>query len=161
MEGDIFSRPLSKESSLHTFLPYTGAKEECREEAEEELRRSWGERLPRGATLLALLELSEICSGHYKTFAFAFQLKRGNWLNRTSNKPASSQLESAFFCSYLADINYCSTPLAAQQPSEKKQALLYQVWQEQPESATSQFHYFVASSERRIKRKDPAKDLNI
>lgn len=92
---------------------------EQKETAEKRLRRSWRGRLPREATLLALLELSEICSGHYETFAFAFQLKCGNWLSRTSAKPASSQLETTFSSSYLPAINYCSAPLALQQPAEK------------------------------------------
>lgn len=51
---------------------------EQKEAAEKRLRRSGGGRLPGAPILLALLELSEICSGHYETFAFAFQLKCGN-----------------------------------------------------------------------------------
>lgn len=109
--GDIFSRPLGKED--------LGASLSCMGVAEQKLKRSWGGRFFRGAILLAWLELCEICSGHYETFAFALQLKCGNCFSRSSAKPASSQLETTLSSSYLPGINYCSSLLASQQPADK------------------------------------------
>lgn len=128
-----FRLPLHGSRGRRHFQQVTGKRKlsvplslalEQKEAAEKKLRRSWGGRLPGGAILLALLELSEICSGHYETFAFTFQLKCGNWLSSTSAKPASSQLETTFSSSYLPGINYCSAPLASWQPTEKTRALL-------------------------------------
>lgn len=73
MWRETFSAGHREKAAPGASVPCTGAKEGSREETEKELRR-----LPRGAILLALLELSEICSGRYETFAFAFQLKCGN-----------------------------------------------------------------------------------
>lgn len=112
MWRETFSAGHQQKEALGASLSWTGA-------AEQKLRRSWGGRLFRGAILLAWLELCEICSGHYETFAFALQLKCGNCLSRSSAKPASSQLETTLSSSYLSDINYCSLLLASQQPAEK------------------------------------------
>lgn len=151
MWWETFSAGHQEKEALGASLSCTGA-------AEQKLRRSWGARLFRGAILLAWLELCEICSGHYETFAFALQLKCGNCLSRTSAKPASSQLETTLSSSYLPDANYCSSLLASQQPAEK-------VWPfgnsaaETAESATSQSHLSLTALEREITGTDPVKGL--
>lgn len=134
-------------SAVHQEKEALGASLSCTGAAGKKLRRSWGGRLFRGAILLAWLELCEICSGHYETFAFALQLKCGNCLSRTSAKPASSQLETTLSSLYLPDINYCSSLHASQQPAEK-------VWPfsnsaaETATSAMSQSHLSVTALER-------------
>lgn len=135
-----------------------GASLSCMGAAEQKLRRSWGGRLFRGAILLAWLELCEICSGHYETFAFAIQLECGNCLSRTSAKPASSRLETTLSSSYLPDINYCSLLLASQQPAEKVRPFSNSA-AEIAESATSQSHLSVTALERGMTRRDPKKGL--
>lgn len=135
MWRETFSAGHQEKESLGASLSCTGA-------AEKKLRRSWGGRLFRGAILLAWLELGEICSGHYETFAFALQLKCGNCLSRTSAKPASSQLETTLSSSYLPGINYCSSLHASQQPAENVQPFSNSA-AETPESATSQSHLSV------------------
>lgn len=150
MWRETFSAGHQEKEALGASLSCTGA-------AEQKLRRSWGGRLFRGAILLAWLELCEICSGHYETFAFALQLKCGNCLSRSSAKPASSQLETTLSSSYLPDINYCSLLLASQQPAEK-------VW---PFSKCCRNSWEchesipVTAVERGITRRDPPKGLNI
>lgn len=136
MWRQTFSAGHQEKADLDASLSWTGA-------AEQKLRRSWGGRLFRGAILLAWLELCEICSGHYETFAFALQLKCGNCLSRTSAKPASSQLETALSSSYLPDINYCSSLLASQQPAEKVCPFSDSA-AETAESAMSQSHLSVS-----------------
>lgn len=153
MWRETFSAGHQEKEDLDVSLSSTGA-------AEQNLRRSWGGRLFRGAILLAWLELCEICSRHYETFAFALQLKCGNCLSRTSAKPASSQLETTLSSSYLPDINYCSSLLASQQPAEKVWPLSNSA-AETAEGAMSQSHPSVAALKWGTTRRDPEKGLNI
>lgn len=123
--------------------------------AEKTLRRSRGGRLPGGAILLALLELGEICSGHYETFTFAFQLKCGNWLSRTLAKPASSQLDTTFSSSYLPDVNCIAAAYRENAGPFVTGAA------ETAQECHKSVPLLCSSSWQGLKRRDSAKDLNI